>query len=43
MPLTCSVPVEPGEPVEVKIAVADASDAIYDSAIALLDEGIYSE
>lgn len=43
VPLTCSVPVEPGEPVEVKIAVADASDAAYDSAIALLDEGIYSE
>lgn len=42
-PLTCSVPVTPGEPVTVTIAVADASDAVYDSAIALLDGGIWSE
>lgn len=41
-PLTCSVPVTPGKPVTVKIAVADASDGIYDSAVALLDKGIWS-
>jgi hypothetical protein len=43
VPLTCSVPVTPGEPVTVKIAVADASDQIYDSAVALLDGGIWPE
>lgn len=42
-PLTCSVPVEPGVPVTIRIAVADASDDAYDSAIALLDGGIWSE
>lgn len=42
-PLVCSVPVTPGEPVVIKIAVADASDAVYDSAVALLDGGIRSE
>lgn len=42
-PLTCSVPVTPGVPVKVRIAIADASDHIYDSAIALLDKGIWSE
>jgi hypothetical protein len=42
-PLVCSVPVTPGVPVQVKIAVADASDAIYDSAVALVDKGIWSE
>lgn len=42
-PLTCSVPVTPGEPVTIKIAVSDASDSIYDSAVALLDGGIWSE
>jgi Fibronectin type III domain len=42
-PLTCSVPVTPGEPVAIKIVVADATDAIYDSAVALLDGGIWSE
>jgi len=42
-PLTCSVPVTPGQPVSVTIAVADASDAVLDSAIALLDGGIWSE
>ena len=41
-PLTCSVPVTPGEPVTVTIAVADTSDRIYDSAVALLDGGIWS-
>lgn len=43
VPLTCSVPVTPGQPVTVKIAVADASDHIYDSGVALLDDGIWSD
>lgn len=43
VPLTCSVPVIPGQPVTVRIAVADASDAIYDSAVALLDKGIWTD
>jgi hypothetical protein len=42
-PLTCSVPVTPGTPVTVRITVADASDGDLDSAIALLDGGIWSE
>lgn len=42
-PLECRVPVKPGERVTVEVAVADASDEIYDSAIALLDGGISSE
>jgi hypothetical protein len=42
-PLTCSVPVTPGQPVTVRIGLADASDAIYDSAVALLDKGIWSD
>jgi hypothetical protein len=43
-PLTCSVPVTPGEPlVTVRIAVADAGDRAFDSAVALLDGGIWSE
>ncbi len=43
VPLTCSVPVTPGEPVTVKIAVADSSDSVFDSAVALLDQGIWSD
>lgn len=43
VPLECRMPVEPGQQVTVEVAVADASDRIYDSAIALLDGGIYSE
>ena len=43
VPLTCSVPVTPGKPVTVRIAVADSSDGIYDSAVALVDGGITSE
>jgi hypothetical protein len=43
VPLTCSVPVVPGTPVTVEVAVADTSDAIYDSAVALLDQGIWSD
>ena len=43
VPLGCAVPVTPGDPVTVRIAVADASDAIYDSAVALVDQGIWSD
>ena len=43
VPLECRVPVQPGEQVTVEIAVADAPDRVYDSAIALLDGGIDSE
>jgi hypothetical protein len=43
VPLTCSVPVTPGQPVTVKVAVADTSDAIYDSAVALVDGGIWTD
>jgi hypothetical protein len=43
VPLQCDVPVTPGQPVTVKITIADASDMIYDSAIALLDKGIWSD
>lgn len=43
VPLTCSVPVTPSEPVTVRIAVADSSDAVWDSAVALLDQGIWSD
>ena len=42
-PLECSVPVVPGVPVDVEIAVADASDHILDTAVALLDKGIWSD
>lgn len=42
-PLECSVRVTPGVPVTVRVAVADASDNIYDSAIALVDNGIWSD
>lgn len=43
VPLTCSVPVTPGVPVTVKISIADASDHVLDSAVALLDGGIWSD
>lgn len=43
VPLECRVAVQPGEQVTVEVAVADASDQSFDSAIALLDGGIYSE
>jgi hypothetical protein len=43
VPLTCDVPVTPGHQVTVRIAVADASDHIYDSGVALLDKGIWSD
>ncbi|MDX8142031.1 choice-of-anchor L domain-containing protein [Lentzea sp. BCCO 10_0061] len=42
-PLTCSVPVTPGQPVTVRISVADTSDHILDSAVALLDGGIWTD
>lgn len=42
-PLTCNMSVTPGEPITIKVAVADASDHIYDSAVALVDGGIWSE
>jgi hypothetical protein len=43
VPLTCSVPVTPGQAVTVQIAVADTSDRIYDSAVALVDGGIWTD
>jgi hypothetical protein len=43
LPLTCTVPVTPGQPVVVKIAVADGSDHVYDSAVALVQKGIWSD
>lgn len=43
VPLTCSVPVTPGEATTVEIAVADSGDAALDSAVALLDQGIWSD
>jgi hypothetical protein len=43
VPLTCDATVTPGQPVDVKIAVADSSDSIYDSAVALVDQGIWSD
>jgi hypothetical protein len=42
-PLTCSVPVTPGKEVTVQIAVADSADQVYDSAIALVDGGIWTD
>lgn len=43
VPLTCSVPVTVGKPVTVEIVAADASDHVYDSAVALLDGGIWTD
>jgi hypothetical protein len=43
VPLTCSVPVQPDVPLRVEIAVADTADRSYDSAVALLDGGIWSD
>lgn len=43
VPLACGVPVQPGEPVTVKIAVAMSPHGVFDSAIALLDDGIWSD
>lgn len=41
--LTCNVPVTPGKAVTVQIAVADTSDGVLDSAVALVDGGIYTD
>lgn len=43
VPLTCTANVTPGQEVTVKIAVADSSDSRYDSAVALVDKGIWSD
>lgn len=43
VPLQCDVPVTVGKPVVVEIAVADSSDHILDSAVALLDQGIWAD
>lgn len=43
LPLVCTVPVTPGQPVQIKIAVADGSDPVYDSAVALVQQGIWSD
>jgi hypothetical protein len=43
VPLTRSVPVTPGKPVTVQIVVADTSDHAYDSAVALVDGGIWTD
>lgn len=42
VPLSCITPVTPGKTVKVLIGVADAGDAVYDSAVAVLDKGITS-
>lgn len=43
VPLQCNMPVQPGHPVTVKVTVADASDPVLDSAVALLDQGIWAD
>jgi hypothetical protein len=43
VPLTCNANVTPGQPVTVKIAVADSLDGDYDSAVALVDKGIWAD
>ncbi|HYH58788.1 MAG TPA: choice-of-anchor L domain-containing protein [Thermoleophilaceae bacterium] len=43
VPLTCSVPVTPGKPVTLEIAVADTGDHVYDSAVGLPDGGVWSD
>jgi hypothetical protein len=43
VPLECDANVTPGEPVDVKIVVADSSDDVYDSAVALIDKSIWSD
>lgn len=42
-PLACSAPATIGEPVPVKFTVADASDRVCNGAVALLDQGIWSD
>jgi hypothetical protein len=41
-PLECSVPVVKGQQVTIEIAVADTGDGILDSAVAILDGGIFA-
>jgi hypothetical protein len=41
--LTCTMPVTPGVPVDIVFGIADASDGILDSAIALPVDAISSE
>jgi hypothetical protein len=43
VPLSCDVPVTPGHDVTIEIAVADAGDGVYDSAVGMLDKGIWSD
>jgi hypothetical protein len=43
VPLQCDVAVTPGQPVQVSISVADVGDGIYDSAVSLLDKGVWSD
>jgi hypothetical protein len=43
VPLSCTVAVTPGVPVTVEIALADTSDHSWDSAVALLDGGIWAD
>jgi hypothetical protein len=42
-PLQCDVSVTPGSPVTIEIAIADTSDGIYDSGVAILDKGIWAD
>lgn len=42
-PLTCDVPVTPGQQVTIEVGVADTKDSIFDSAVALLDKGIWAD
>ena len=42
-PLTCDVPVTPGQPVTLRIMIADTADHVYDSAVGLVDRGIWSD
>lgn len=37
------MPVTVGKPVTVEIVAADTSDHVYDSAVALLDGGIWTD
>lgn len=41
-PLQCDIPVTPGQDVTVHIAIADTGDHVYDSAVGMLDKGIWS-
>lgn len=43
VPMQCDVPVTPGVPATVQVAVADTSDGSYDSAVGLLEQGIWSD